>query len=219
LENKKGNEGEGVEDLLEMLDLKDVNFTMDALHCKKTLQKIVEHGNHYLVKVKGNQPKLLQAIEDTVVMSSPINYYREEEISRGRLEIRETYLYERQDNIAEGWESISRIAYVHRIFLSKNKEHKTDSFYISDLKTDDAEYIADGIRSHWGIENKLHYTNDLIMREDAECTKDKQAAVNLALLRDFAFNILKSTNKSIKYACEIFANYNVKELYNIYSRT
>jgi predicted transposase YbfD/YdcC len=87
------------------------------------------------------------------------------------------------------------------------------------LKTDDAEYIADGICSHWGIENKLHYTKDAIMREDVECTKDKQAAANLSLFRDFAFNILKTTNKSIKYASEIFANYNVKELYNISSRT
>jgi predicted transposase YbfD/YdcC len=186
---------------------------------KKTLHKIVEQGNHYLVKVKGNQPKLLQAIEETVVMSSPTDFYKEEEISRGRLEIRETYLYRRQDNIAQGWESINRIAYVHRIFLSKNREHKTDSFYISDLKTDSAKYLAEGIRSHWGIENRLHYAKDVIMREDAECTKDKQAAANLALFRDFAFNILKSKNKSIKYACEIFANCNVKKLYSILIRT
>jgi predicted transposase YbfD/YdcC len=152
-------------------------------------------------------------------MYSPIDFYKEEEVSRGRLEIRETYLYKRQDNIAQGWESINRIAYVRRIFLSKNKEHKTDSFYISDLETNSAKYLAEGIRSHWGIENKLHYTKDVSMREDDECTKDKQAAANLALFRDFAFNILKTENKSIKYASEIFANYNVKELYNILIRT
>jgi predicted transposase YbfD/YdcC len=161
----------------------------------------------------------LQAVEETIVTCYPIDYYREEVIARGRLEIRETSVYERQDNMAQGWESINRIAYVHRNFLSKNKEHKTDSFYISDLKTDSAKYLATGIRSHWGIENKLHYTKDVCMREDAECTKDKQAAENLGLLRDFAFNILKNKNKSIKFACEIFANYNVKELFNILIRT
>jgi hypothetical protein len=51
------------------------------------------------------------------------------------------------------------------------------------------------------------------MREDRECTKNRQAAANLAFIRDFAFNISKSKNKSIKYATEVFANHNVNELY------
>lgn len=143
----------------------------------------------------------------------------EEVIKRGRLEIRETYLYTREDNMAKGWESIRIIAFVCRYFLSNKKEHKSESFYVSDLHTNDAEYIAQGIRSHWYIENKLHYTKDMIMHEDDGCTKNKQAAANLALLRDFAFNILKTKNKSIKQATEIFANYNVKELLMILYRT
>ena len=91
------------------------------------------------------------AIEDSVICSEPITYYREEEITRGRLEIRETYLYARQNNLDKGWESINRIVYVRRSFLSKHKEHKTDSFYVSDLDTSDAKLIAEGIRSHWYI--------------------------------------------------------------------
>jgi predicted transposase YbfD/YdcC len=171
------------------------------------------------VKVKGNQPKLKAAIEETVIQSDSIGYHREEAISRGHLEIRETYLFARENNLAEGWESIQTIALVCRNFLSKNREHKTESLYVSDLQTTDAEYIAKGIRSHWHIENKLHYTKDVIMQEDAKCTKNKQAAANLALFRDFAFNILKTKEKSIKQATEMFANYNVKELVNILFRT
>ena len=152
-------------------------------------------------------------------MSEPVGYHREEAISRGRLEIRETYLYARENNLAEGWESVGTIAFVCRNFLSKTKEHKTESFYISDIQTTDAKYIAKGIRSHWHIENKLHYTKDVIMQEDTRSTKNKNAAANLALFRDFAFNILKTQNKSIKYATEIFANYNVKELLDILTRT
>jgi len=186
---------------------------------KKTLIKIVENHNHYLVKVKGNQPKLKAAIEETIILSEPIGYHKEETIKRGRLEIRETYLYARADNLAEGWESIHLIAFVCRNFLSKKKEHKTESFYVSDLQTTDALYIAQGIRSHWHIENKLHYTKDVIMQEDSKCTRNKHAASILALIRDFAFNILKTENKSIKQATEIFANYNVKELLKIIFRT
>jgi predicted transposase YbfD/YdcC len=172
-----------------------------------------------VVKVKNNQPKLKQALEQTVISTNPIDYYREEKITRGRLEIRQTWLYERENNLAQGWESIQRIALVERNFLSSVKEHKTDSLYVTDLQTNEAKYMAEGIRSHWGIENKLHYTKDVMMREDRECTAHKNAASNLALFRDFVFNILKTCNKSIKYASEIFANYNVKELYNIIIRT
>jgi hypothetical protein len=49
--------------LLTRLDLQDAVFTLDALHCKKTLDMIVKSGNHYLVKLKGNQPKLKAAID------------------------------------------------------------------------------------------------------------------------------------------------------------
>lgn len=171
------------------------------------------------MKVKGNQPKLKAVLEDTIILNEPIGYHKEEALKRGRLEIRETYLYARENNLAEGWESIQTIALVCRNFLSKKKEHKTESIYVSDLQTTDAQYIAQGIRSHWYIENKLHYTKDVIMLEDSTCTKNKQAAPILALLRDFVFNILKTKNKSIKQATEIFANYNVKELLYIMYRT
>lgn len=145
------------------------------MHCivKKTLSKIITGGNHYLIKVKGNQPKLKTAIEETICSSKPVGYHREEAISKGRLEIRETYLYTRENNLADGWDSVKTIAFVLRNFLSKTKEHKTKSFYISDLQTTDAEHIAIGIRSHWHIENKLHYTKDVIMQEDALSTKNK----------------------------------------------
>ena len=169
--------------------------------------------------MKGNQPKLKLAAEKTIINNEPISCHIEEAITRGRLEIRETYLYARQDNLDKGWESIKTIVYVSRYFLSKHKEHKTNSLYVSDMQTTDAKYIAEGVRSHWYIENKLHYTKDVIMREDKECTSNKTAAANLALFRDFAFNILKTKNKSIKHATEICANYNVKQLLKTLCRT
>jgi predicted transposase YbfD/YdcC len=218
-ENKHGSETQTVSHLLEMLDLKGVILTMDALHCKKTLHQIVKSDNHYLVQVKGNQPKLKAAIEETLIVGEPIAYNREEAIVRGRLEIRETYLYARQNNLDAGWESVNLIIHLYRNFLSKHKEYKSDSFYVSDLQTDDARFIAQGIRSHWHIENKLHYTKDVTMREDKECTKNKTAAPILALLRNITFNICKSENQSIKIATEIFANYNVKELFQKIIRT
>ena len=98
----------------------------------------------------------------------------------------------------------------HRFSLQR---HRTDSIYISDKQNNIAEYFAKGIRSHCGIENKLHYTKDVTTCEDKECTKDKQAAANnLALCRNFAFNILKTKNMSNKYTSEYFENYNAKKI-------
>jgi hypothetical protein len=94
---------------------------------------------------------LKQALEETVTGTEPVVYRMEEKIIRGRLEIRQTWLYEQQDNPARGWESISRIASVHRTFLSKSKEHNTDSIYIADLQTGDAKYMAEGTRSHQAL--------------------------------------------------------------------
>ena len=95
---------------------------------KKTLSKIVTGGNHYTVKVKGNQPKHKQSIEETIIYSEPIDYHIEQEIVSGRCEIRETWLYKGQNNIAEGWESINGIILVRRNFLSKDREHKLTVF-------------------------------------------------------------------------------------------
>ena len=57
------------------------------------------------------------------------------------------------------------------------------------------------------------------MKEDARSTQNKNAASNLALFRDFAFNLLKSKNRSIKYATELFANYHIKEIIFFLLRT
>jgi predicted transposase YbfD/YdcC len=145
-----------------------------------------------MVRLKCNQPKLKTTAGETVISSNPTAFHREEKIAGGRLEIRETYLYNRPNNLDEGWESIRLIVYVRREFLRGNREHKTDSFYVSDLKTGDAKPVAEVIRSHRHIENKLHYSKDAIMREDAASAANKTAAANFALLRDFTFNILKT---------------------------
>ena len=99
--------------------------------------------------------------------------------------------------------------------FSKGKEHKSDSFYVSNLRNKNACYISECVRFHWHIENKFHYPKDVVMREDASSTKNINAAANLALFRNFVFNILKQTDKSIKCATETFSNYTVRKILNI----
>lgn len=74
IENKKESEVHAVQKMIQLFDLKDVVFTMDALHCnKETLDRIIESGNDYLVQVKANQPNLLNSLRRTVQNRLPIS--------------------------------------------------------------------------------------------------------------------------------------------------
>lgn len=67
IETRKENEIPKVQELIKMLDLKGVTFTLDALHCQeKTVKIIKKTGNHYIVGVKNNQKKLRLDIKKTV---------------------------------------------------------------------------------------------------------------------------------------------------------
>ena len=187
---------------------------LPLMHCivKKTLQIIVNQGNDYLVKVKGNQPNLLKAIKSIVEQTKPKSTFTQNERTRGRDEHRLTNIYQPEGYIPEGWCSLTRIIHVRRHFQSKRKTHKSDSYYISSVNSDNAEMFAKGVRGHWYIENKLHHVKDVIMREDYIKNNSGYAPENMSIIRNIAINVLKANNqKSIKHASIFFAS-NVKEL-------
>jgi predicted transposase YbfD/YdcC len=186
---------------------------------KKTLQTIIDSHNHFLVKVKANQPALLKAVKNTVQRFSPVETLLIKEINRGRKETRLIKVFNQKDLLPDHWKIANTLILIVRECIRKDKIQQTISFYISDLKITDAQLLLQGIRGHWYIENKLHYTKDVIQKEDKTATKNKIAAANLSVFRNFCFNILKTKNKSIKYASEFFANNNVKELFNVLIRT
>lgn len=186
---------------------------------KKTLQTIIDSHNHFLVKVKANQPTLLKAVKSTVKTFVAVDELLIKETNRGRKETRLIKVFNQKYLLPYQWNMVNSIVVVIREFVKKDKIHQTISFYISDLETTNAKLLLQGIRGHWYIENKLHYTKDVIQKEDKTATKNKIAAANLSIFRNFCFNILKAKNKSIKYASEYFANNNVKELVHNLIRT
>lgn len=179
---------------------------------------IVAKGNHYVVKVKGNQPKLYKAIKTIIQDTSFIDQYNDVKKVRGRVERRLTTLYYPY-SLPQDWPMINRIVHVERVFSSKEGYHHTHSFYISSLLSNDAKLFASGIRGHWAIENNLHWVKDVILKEDSTQHKKGYAAKNMSLLRNIAINIFRKNNySSTKYATLFFAS-NVKELLYIMFRT
>lgn len=180
---------------------------------KKTLKTIIESKNNYLVQVKGNQPNLLKALKETAETQKPISTYENKEKSRGRNEHRKVLLFKPIDSIPPGWIELNSIIHVERIAKRKGKITNEKTFYISSLKSEDAELFAKGIRGHWSIENRLHWVKDVMQNEDKAAIKKGNGIEALSVFRNIAINITRGLGyDSIKNAQIYFAS-NVKELY------
>ncbi len=179
----------------------------------------MESQNNYVVKVKANQPNLLNSIKEIIETSSAVSSFTEEQTKRGRKEKRITKIYLPSSKIPDGWSGLNRIIQVERSFESKKCSHQTKSYYISSLLSNDANLFSTGIRGHWLVENKLHWVKDVIQKEDTTRHKSGSAAKNMSLIRNIAINIIRKNGfESVKYATIFFAS-NVKELNKLLNRT
>ena len=178
---------------------------------KKTLTLITDSGNHYLAKVKGNQPRLLRAIEAHVSKAEPIDCFTTDERSRGRKERRHVQVYSTPNGLDSGWPPLRAVLFVTRSGERDGAPYQRSGYYITSLQAT-ARCFAEGLRGHWLIENRLHYVKDVITNEDRSGIRSSQAAANLSLLKNLTLNLYRHQGyQSLKYATEHFAN-KVKEL-------
>jgi len=97
--------------------------------------------------------------------------------------------------------------HVHSSGKRGTKVYNQDRYYITSLTDRKAQYYARGIRSHWHIENKLHWVKDVILNEDKSGIKSGLLAANLSLVKSAIIALIKINNyQSIKKALEMFAN-------------
>jgi len=185
---------------------------------KKTVEVIVASGNNFLIEVKGNQKTLKQQIRNIVTKDKYIDAWLLEEKSRGRKEHRYCEIYNSNQDISCRWKEVQRVIYVYRFGhrpdkKSNNGFYSQEHYYITDYPFDCAEKVAQGIRGHWGIENKIHYIKDTRFNEDNNGITHNNAAAILSIFQDIAINIYRCKGiQSIKTAITFFAN-KVKELF------
>jgi predicted transposase YbfD/YdcC len=183
---------------------------------KKTVALIINSGNDYLIQVKANQKHLFQQIKSNISQAVPIDTYSETQKSRGRQEARHVELYNCLEGISKDWLNLEALVYVRRSGYRKEsgyycKEH----FYITSVSTKSAKLVAQGIRGHWLIENRLHYVKDVHFKEDTCGFHVGQAVENQTILQNIAINIYRSLGlTSMKKATIRFAN-KVKELHEL----
>ncbi len=206
----KSNEITAIPELLRMLEIKGCIVTIDAMGCQtKIAETIVGKGADYVLSLKGNQGKLHENIklffqghskEDFKNLS--FDFHETVDGDHGKIEIRRYWTTSDIDWLQgkENWKSLETICMVERERHFVEKIENETSYYIGSIKND-AKSFGHAIRSHWGIENSLHWVLDVSFREDESRIRKENAPENFAVLRHIALNMIKrdtSLKKSIK---------------------
>ena len=186
---------------------------------KKTLLKIIKCGHDYIAQVKANQKELMKwvdfntSIDDAVPIDTFVTYNHN---THGRYEERACEIYDDLYQIKNDWKSVKRIIKITSTTLSYGKYSTEYHYYISSLNVD-AKTFAYTIRSHWKIENSLHYVKDVSFDEDSSRIRTNQAPLISTILRSLAINIM-NINKipNIKKARKLFG-WSPHKLFNLSS--
>lgn len=197
---EKSNEITAIPELIDSLDIAGAVVTSDAMGCQTAIaRRIVDKGGDYVIGLKGNQQSLhdevsnyfeqAQAIEFDGV---PISYCQSLDKGHGRIEERNVYVTSDIDwlPMKEEWSGLKSIVMIESKRASKEKSSCEVRYYITSLKPD-PEKLANVIRTHWGIENRVHWVLDVTFREDASQISAGNAAENLSILRRLSLNILR----------------------------
>lgn len=198
---EKSNEITAIPELLDNLALHGCTVTIDAMGCQTAIaEKIREKGADYILAVKGNQGALEQGIKDTVRFNKPIDTSIDVDAGHGRIETRTCNVYNVSDHLEniDRWKDIRYILEVHaeRTIKSTGQVTEEKRYYITNKKAK-AENFNKDIRSHWSIENNLHWVLDVTFGEDASRKRQKFAAQNFNTINKIALTLL-ANEKTIK---------------------
>lgn len=189
------NEIEALPELLALLALEGRIVTADAMHCQKaTARTILERGGDYCLALKGNQPALFDDVR--LWLDDPATVVERAETvdgDHGRIETRRAVVAHDVAWLAERHD-FPGLAAVAKVTASREIDAKstTASRYYLLSKSLDATRLAEVVRTHWHIENRLHWVLDVIMDEDRSRARKDHAPENLARLRRFALNLLRA---------------------------
>ena len=218
-------------ELIEIIDVKSCIVTMDAAGCHaETLNAVTHRGGDYSVALKKNQKVMYRNVEDlfkrnekSIQEKTTVNkeHGRQERRTYQCVNVDEKYkemlvkrFKQRKTGLIEKIGSITKVISWRK---TKDKERLDERYYLSSLSSD-VEKLSSVIRSHWHIENRLHWTLDVAFEEDQSTARKGDACENMSLLRKFCFNLLKKeeSKKSInrkRLKCSWEKNYLLKVLY------
>lgn len=195
--------------LLECLDLTGQLVTADAIHCQEeTAQLILDQGGDYLLRLKANRPALHKMVADYFAEDEVLQTLPSAETSdadHGRLEVRRAFVS--QDlSWVRGTKTASTepallpamvsLGMIETTVERNGRTTVTRHYHLSSRTLHPETYLA-AARSHWSIENGLHWVLDMVFDEDQNRSRKDNAPENLAILRKLALNILRKSRTDV----------------------
>ena len=202
---QKSNEITAIPELLKLIAIKGCTITIDAIGCQAKIAKQIRKGEaDYILAVKENQEELHLQVQKVFEITPVDSSDEDVDKGHGRVETRKCSII---NDLAfldgkEKWVDLSSIIKIEseRFIQSKNKLEKETRYYISSLK-ENAKTINKKIRSHWSVENNLHWMLDVNFNEDKSRKRIQNSAKNFNVFSKIALTLItneKSTKVSNK---------------------
>lgn len=209
--DSKSNEITAIPELIKVLDIAGCIVTIDAIGCQKGIVSLIsQKQGDYVIALKKNQGNLYESVEllfkeaiSKRFEGFKVSKYSSNESGHGREEIRHYLMLSDISNridLDNKWENLKSIGMVESVRTENGKTTVEVRYYISSLDSN-ARLFGESVRSHWGIENSLHWVLDVSMGEDDCRIRKNNAPQNFAILRHIAINLLgqeKSKKLGIK---------------------
>lgn len=202
-DNKQSEITQDVE-LLKSIDITGAIVTSDAMGCQKRIAEQIVKGNKadYLLACKDNQPTLRRLLED--MFSSPMPHLSESDCrdvdkGHGRIETRTCRCLDvsaLHNEEFTAWQKLRTIAKISSVRDTTAGQSSDIRYYISSLPCD-AKKILKAVRSHWRIENSLHWVLDAVFHEDDSRIRRDHGPANFASLRRTALSLIKNHMSSL----------------------
>jgi predicted transposase YbfD/YdcC len=197
---EKSNELTAIPVLLEALLLKGAIVTIDAMGTHGNIaQAIRDRDADYVLAVKDNQPKLAESITTFFEIgqaekwkNTPHTYTESVEKDHGRLEVRRCWAFTRLECLSapQQWADLKMFGVIEAERTINGKTSHERRLYIGSIAPE-ASVLANVVRAHWGIENRVHWCLDVALNDDQMRARVKNAGANLAIVRRLVLNLFR----------------------------
>jgi predicted transposase YbfD/YdcC len=201
-------ETSGILELLKQLRIDGAIVTTDANGCTKSVTAAIREAKaDYVLALKGNRGPLHKHVEERFARAEAKSFrgvptHRAKDKGHGRKEervVRVLSVAHDDAPVLEGWRDVRSVVLIDRTRTIAGETTRERHYYISSLAPE-APRLAAAIRSHWGIENHLHWTLDVAFDEDSRKIRDERSAENYALVCRLALMMLKRCPDKVSIA-------------------
>jgi len=196
----KGNEINALPETIDKLNIEGATVSIDAAGCQRAVATVIRKKKaDYVLALKGNQGHLNDDVRSffEACVAKDFNgvaysFHETHDQRHGRQEHRRYYVAEVPSDIrnASLWCNLQTVCMVNSEVTQGDKTTSERRYYIGSLPCD-ARRVARSIRSHWSVENNLHWVLDVVFREGESRIRKGHAGENMAMLRRFTLSLLK----------------------------